>query len=254
MLPVTVASGDAALEAARTAASDGAPIRLVLLDHVLPGEDGRAIASRLHADGAIGAAPCVLMSSMGALPPAVEDEAMGIQARVSKPVIASQLLEAIHGVLTSGAPRAEPRRGPRVGAVLRATRPLHVLIAEDNPFNQRVAIALLERMGHSVVAADNGRLAIEALARERFDVVLMDAQMPELDGFEATRAIRATETADRPRLRIIALTAQAMTGDRERCLAAGADDYVSKPIRFDVLYEALERQSSAARIPVARPR
>jgi CheY-like chemotaxis protein/HPt (histidine-containing phosphotransfer) domain-containing protein len=245
MTPVAVADGDAAVAAARSAAVSGTPFGLALLDHVLPREDGRGIARRLREDGSMGDAPFVLLSSMGASP-AVDDEAIGIRARLSKPVIASRLLEVIQRVL-AGSTRPDAR-GEGALEIVRgiAARPLHILLAEDNAINSRVAVALLEKVGHSVLAVENGRLAIDALAREHFDLVLMDAQMPEMDGFEATRRIRARETADGPRIPIISLTAQAMIGDRERCLAAGADDYVAKPIRPDLLYRALERHGPTA--------
>ena len=117
-------------------------------------------------------------------------------------------------------------------------RPLHVLVAEDNPVNQRVAVRLLERRGYTVVVADDGRAAVERATLERFDLVLMDVQMPVMDGLEATRLLRAGGLTTLP---IIAVTAHAMQGDRERCLDAGTDDYVSKPIRSESLYSAIDR-------------
>ena len=113
-------------------------------------------------------------------------------------------------------------------------------MAEDNPVNQRLAVRLLEKQGYSVMVADNGRAALEAIDQERFDLVLMDVQMPEMDGFEATAAIRGKESATGTRLQIIAMTAHAMKGDEERCLAAGMDGYVSKPIQIQALSRAIE--------------
>jgi PAS domain S-box-containing protein len=127
-----------------------------------------------------------------------------------------------------------------------SARPLRILVAEDNVVNQRVAVSLLERRGHSVALAINGRQAVEAVARERFDIVLMDVQMPEMGGFQATAAIRAAESADGKRLPIIAMTAHSMAGDRERCLEAGMDSYVSKPIDFSLLFEAIEGLTGGA--------
>jgi two-component system sensor histidine kinase/response regulator len=123
--------------------------------------------------------------------------------------------------------------------LLRETR-RRILVAEDNPVNQRLAVGLLEKQGHSVALASNGRAALEAIAREQFDLVFMDVQMPEMDGFEATAAIRGKENAGGMRLQIIAMTAHAMKGDMERCLAAGMDGYVSKPIQVEALTQAIE--------------
>jgi CheY-like chemotaxis protein len=125
-------------------------------------------------------------------------------------------------------------------SVTEAQRPLRVLLAEDNAVNRALVINLLKKRGHSVVVAENGREAVEAHARERFDVVLMDVQMPEVDGFAATAAIREREAASGLHLPIVALTAHAMTGDRERCLAAGMDFYLTKPLLPGALYEILE--------------
>ena len=118
---------------------------------------------------------------------------------------------------------------------------LHILLAEDNTINQRVAVALLQKMGHSVVVAANGQKALQALATEAFNLVLMDVQMPEMDGFAATAAIRAQEQTAGDHIPIIAMTAHAMKGDRERCLNAGMDDYISKPINLQDLKAAIQR-------------
>ena len=142
-----------------------------------------------------------------------------------------------------GASRDASRAAPTGGRPLRAgtgRRTLRLLLAEDNPVNQRLAVRLLEKQGHQVVVAGNGREALAALDGQPFDVVLMDVQMPEMDGFEATAAIRAREPAPAPHIPIIAMTAHAMKGDRERCLEAGMDGYVSKPIRPQELFEVLE--------------
>ncbi|MGA2436302.1 MAG: response regulator, partial [Bryobacteraceae bacterium] len=121
-----------------------------------------------------------------------------------------------------------------------------VLVAEDNPVNQTLAVRLLERKGHTVVVANNGREAVQALDRERFDIVFMDVQMPEMDGFEATAAIRQKETATGAHMPIVAMTAHAMKGDEERCLAAGMDAYISKPIQPGRLYALIETMAKAA--------
>jgi len=120
-------------------------------------------------------------------------------------------------------------------------RRLHILLAEDNAVNQRLAVRLLEKRGHTVMAVGNGQEALDALLHQHFDLVLMDVQMPEMDGFEATAAIREHEQYSGSRMPIIAMTAHAMQGDRERCLAAGMDDYVVKPMKPADLYAAIER-------------
>jgi len=139
-------------------------------------------------------------------------------------------------------PDAAPR--PAAPTSRPATVPLRVLLAEDNPVNQRLAVAILSKRGHTVVVAGDGRQAVEAYERERFDVALMDVQMPELNGFEATAKIREQEKSTGDRLPIIALTAHAMTGDRERCLASGMDDYLAKPLNATALVETVERHGS----------
>jgi two-component system sensor histidine kinase/response regulator len=163
---------------------------------------------------------------------------VGIAARLMKPTKQSELfdtMQAVLGLSAEGSPRpAEPE-----AAV--CARPLRILLAEDSVINQRVACALLGRQGHVVTVASNGRHAVEKSATGNFDVVLMDVQMPELDGFEATAAIRAREKQTGEHLPIIAMTAHAIKGDRERCLEAGMDDYVSKPIQVTALYKALAR-------------
>jgi len=119
-------------------------------------------------------------------------------------------------------------------------RPLHLLLAEDNPVNAKLATRLLEKRGHSVTVVTNGRQAVEAVAQDRFDAVLMDVQMPEMDGLEATAAIRAQERESGGHLPIVAMTAHAMKEDKERCLAAGMDGYISKPIKAQRLFEVIE--------------
>jgi CheY-like chemotaxis protein len=160
--------------------------------------------------------------------------------------------EELRGVLVQAAARdaaapaaAEPARGAEP-----ATRPLRVLVAEDTPVNQRLAQRLLERLGHSCVVVDDGQAAVEAYRRERFDVVLMDVQMPVMNGFEATAAIREVEKAEGRRAGIVALTAHALQGYRERCLEAGMDDYLSKPVRRPDLVNVLARIASTPAAPV----
>jgi CheY-like chemotaxis protein/HPt (histidine-containing phosphotransfer) domain-containing protein len=171
-----------------------------------------------------------------------EDRAL-FAAHLAKPVRSSQLFDALIGVMADSdrvAVVARTDQQPAFDPGMASRHPLRILLAEDNVVNQKLATRLLERMGYRIDVASNGLEAVESVARQRYDVVLMDIQMPELDGMEATRRIIASHpTDDRPT--IVAMTANAMDGDREMCLAAGMDDYVSKPIRVAELTEALRR-------------
>jgi two-component system sensor histidine kinase/response regulator len=162
---------------------------------------------------------------------------LGVASYLTKPVTQAELIDAI--LLAIGkAIEIEP--AVATAPIPRAATSLRILVAEDNPINRAVAAGILEKRGHSLMHAGNGREAVEAVARETFDLILMDGQMPEMDGFEATRRIRELEEATGAHTRIVAMTAHAMAGDRERCLAAGMDDYVSKPLRKEDLLRALE--------------
>jgi CheY-like chemotaxis protein len=158
-----------------------------------------------------------------------------------KPINQKQLLETICGSLQkSDVTQTRPALLTR-HSIRESARGLNILLAEDNLIGQKLAVSLIQRMGHKVSIAQNGIQAIEAIEREKFDIILMDVQMPEMDGLEATQAIRERESlTGRPRIPIIAMTAYAMAGDRDRCLEAGMDGYVSKPINAQELFEAIE--------------
>jgi CheY-like chemotaxis protein len=165
-----------------------------------------------------------------------------VAAYLTKPIRQSDLLNAVLTVLS--APARQPERSPPPGHRLlgskTAPRRLRLLLAEDNAINQKLALRLLEKRGHAVTVVSTGKEALAALAEQRFDAVLMDVQMPEMDGFEATAAIRARERETGGHVPIIAMTAHAMKGDRELCLAAGMDGYISKPLQASELFEAIE--------------
>jgi len=173
---------------------------------------------------------------------------LGMAAYLVKPVKAGELRKAISRALgtesiADGATVAPPPTDP-------ITRPLRILLAEDNAINQRVAIRMLEPFGHTIVIVNHGGEAVAAVSRERFDVILMDVQMPEVDGLEATRLIRLGELSGGHRTPIVAMTAHAMTGDRDRCLAAGMDEYLSKPVHRDDLVALLTRIAGVPNGPV----
>ncbi|HEX2755293.1 MAG TPA: response regulator [Candidatus Limnocylindrales bacterium] len=220
-----------ALDLATVAPADFAA---VLSDYRMPDLDGAGLAAAIHAAAMPSPPPVVILSSAGQR----ERDAPGVAAFLSKPVKPGPLRDAVVAVLTGHAVQeaVRPERSatdPELGV----RHPLRILLAEDNAVNQKLALRLLERMGYTADVAVNGLEAIEALERAPYDVVLMDVQMPELDGLEASRRIRSRWPDGN--LRIVAMTANAMEGDRDACIAAGMDDYVSKPIRPDELAAAL---------------
>ena len=249
MRPTSVDSGAAALRALAEASANQQPFALVLLDANMPEMDGFEVARRIGATPDLGGATIMMLSSSGQYDEGNKAREVGIATHLTKPVDQRELLSAIGRVLA----REPGQRAVLPSSMLPAELPerrLHVLLAEDNAVNQRLAASLLERRGHKVTIAANGREAVAAVAAQAFDVVLMDVQMPEMGGFEATTAIRALE-ADRhaPRMPIIAMTAHAMKGDRERCLAAGMDEYLTKPLdprQLCALVEQMANGSGAA--------
>jgi CheY-like chemotaxis protein len=245
MRPTAVESGPAALASLKAAHHVGNPIPLVLLDAHMPGMDGWTVAAQLQQDLALMGATIMMLSSGGQRGDAARCREMGITAYLMKPVTQADLWDAILAVLGTTAPAPERTLVTR-HIVREARRHLRILVAEDNVVNQRLAMRLLEKQGHSVAVVDNGRAALATLAQQPFDLVLMDVQMPEMDGLETATAIRAQEHGTGRHLPIIALTAHVMEGDQARCLAAGSDAYVPKPIKADVLYAAIDRLCSYA--------
>ena len=253
---VAADGGVAGLRAATEAVAAGHPFDLVLLDANMPGMDGFAVAAAISEHPDLAGATVMMLTSSGQFGDHARCREVGISCYLTKPVYAADLLQGIRAALT-GRPSARPVV-PRRTAAATTERPQRILLAEDNVVNQRVAIGLLQRRGHQVTVANNGREAVDAVAKQTFDLVLMDLQMPIMGGFEATAAIREAEKATGGRLRIIAMTAHAMSGDRDKCLEAGMDGYVSKPIDPAKLFAAIESdacvEEAASPAPAPAPR
>ncbi|HEY8549320.1 MAG TPA: response regulator [Vicinamibacterales bacterium] len=233
------ASGQSALGELRAAAQRGTPYMLAFLDAHMPEMNGLEVARAIRSDSGIADTCLVMMTS---LHPAAAEElrAAGLQATLTKPVKQAQLLQCLTGLLGVDAPPAPNRpAAPRQPPAEPVPDRGHVLVVEDNYVNQRVATAQLARLGFSADIVSNGREAVQAALSGRYDLVLMDCQMPELDGYAATQAIRARERGSRTI--IIAMTAHALEGERDRCLRAGMDDYLSKPIQLDALRAMLDK-------------
>ena len=248
MKPVAAPNGPAAMEALQRAHKNGTPFRLVLLDGHMPGMDGFEVAARVKQDPQLHGAEVILLTSAGRSEDVARAKAVGVAAALSKPVKQSELWDAI--VTALNVPGQQKTRGASPSAAARtrarAQQPLRVLLAEDNPVNQEVALRLLERRGHSVIVAENGKQALTAIERHKFDLVLMDVQMPEMGGLEATQLIREKEKSTGEHLPILAMTAHAMQGDRERCIAAGMDGYLAKPIDPKSFLQTVEGISQRA--------
>jgi PAS domain S-box-containing protein len=241
MKPTAVAGAREALEELRRAARAGEPYPLVLLDSQMPDIDGFALAEQIRAQPELVGATIMMAVSSDRQGGAERCREAGISACLMKPLKQSELLNTILDLMSAKEGRrpstvVEP---PEPSAGAGTERRLRILLAEDNMVNQRLAMRILEKRGHAVVMACNGKEALAVLERELFDLVLMDLEMPEMGGFEATAHIRRREQGTGRHVPILALTAHAMKGDRERCLAAGMDGYVAKPIQARELYQAI---------------
>ncbi len=240
MEPVLVDGARLGIKAMEEAKRTGKPFALVLLDFQMPDMDGFELAATIQKRPDLKGSTIMMLSSTGQRGDATRCKELGVAGYLTKPVRQSILLEAIHVALNGPASSRTERPLVTQHSLREGHRPLRILLAEDNIVNRTLIVRLLQKRGHQVVIAENGREALEAHARETFDAVLMDVQMPEMDGFEATAEIRKHELVSGKHLPIIALTAHAMTGDRERCLAAGMDGYLTKPISPVELYDALD--------------
>ena len=227
----------------------GLPFDIVLIDAHLGGSGGFALASEVKKERAFGAPEIVMLTSFGVPGETAQCHKIGVNSFVTKPVDRMDLFRALTKVVaTAGQLKTAVSPAPAQKDVVSGAQ-LTILLAEDNRVNQVVATRLLEKRGHTVIVAENGKAAVEAVEKQHFDLVLMDVQMPEMDGLEATAAIRAREVAGR-HLPIIAMTASAMLGDRERCLEWGMDGYLTKPLNIQELYQTVE---TVVKLPATEP-
>ena len=240
MKPILAASGWAAIAALRRAQGAQQPVPLVLMDAQMPQLDGFGTAAKIKQDPELLSPTIVMLTSGGQRGDADRCREVGISAYLTKPVRQQELREAILKVLGLRQKAEEDRTLITRHTLAEARVHLHILLAEDNVINQQLTVRTLTKRGHEVTVVENGKLAVEALEKQSFDIVLMDVQMPKMDGLEATIAIRHREVSTGKHVPIIAITAHAMKGDRESCLAAGMDAYISKPVHIEELLQVTE--------------
>jgi len=249
MRPAAASDGQSALALLRQARSAGLPFGLMILDCHMPEMDGFMLVEAIQKSPELAGLTTIMLTSGGQRGDGQRCKELGIAAYLIKPVLQSDLLETVLRVLGSRPDTAKPVQVVTRHTLREGKMPLRILLAEDNVVNQRLAVRLLEKQGHMVVVAGDGAKALEALDRSPFDVVLMDVQMPVMGGVEATAAIREKEKISGNRIPIVAMTAHAMAGDRQRFLDNGMDAYVSKPIHSQELFEAIETALSPAATP-----
>ena len=242
------ANAEEALGVLRAGAQSGIPYKLAVLDLCMPGTDGLELARLIRADPALGAIKLIILCALGERLSEDDLRSLKVEAYLVKPVKQDALLRVLVNTLAVSRPPVSVAVARPAFETDSPAGALRILLAEDNPVNQKVALRQLEKLGYSADLAKNGVEVLEALSRKTYDVILMDCQMPEMDGYEATRRIRSLP-GDRSRIPIIAMTANAMQGDREECLRVGMDDYISKPVRNSELLEKL--QSVAVLQPLA---
>ena len=243
--------GETALISLRAAVEEGDPFELAILDMQMPGMDGEMLGREIKEDRSIRETLLVMMTSAGSRGDAARMQEIGFSAYINKPLKPSQLYDCLVTVLGGREDQEDSRPQPMVtrhSIAEERKRKTRILVAEDNPTNQKVVLAILAKLGYRADAVANGQEALKALATVPYDLVLMDVQMPEMDGFEATQKIRDAKSKVRNhQIPIIAITAHAMKGDREKCLEAGMDDYVSKPVNPQDLAEAINRRLGAVK-------
>jgi PAS domain S-box-containing protein len=248
MVPASAAGAREALVLIARAREAGEPYDLVLADAHMPDVDGFALVEQIRHDPSLDSVVVMMLTSGDRPEDMTRCDRLGIAAYLLKPIKQSELLEAVELALGMTAPA--DKRSPSDES-RRRIGPLHILLVEDSLINQKLAVALLEGEGHRVTVVHNGRQAIDALDEGRFDLVVMDVQMPEMDGLEATARIRAKQRQHGSRTPILAMTAYALKGDRQRCLEAGMDGYIAKPIRAEELFDAIESLLGGPDAPAA---
>ncbi len=241
----SVASGQEGLARLHAAHAEGRPYRIAIVDILMPAMDGIEVTRRIRSDAALARVAVIVVTSLGTREDADRAREAGALRSLTKPARAAQLHAALAAALAAEtAVPAAPAATARVAEPLRPG--IRVLLAEDNAVNQEIASRQLKKLGVEADVVDNGRAAVEALARGRYDVVLMDCQMPAMDGFAATAEVRRREAKTGRHMPIVAMTASAMAGDREQCIRAGMDDYLSKPTKLEELQDVLARWAGAA--------
>jgi PAS domain S-box-containing protein len=249
MRPTSAAGAEAALSILKDAKEAGKPFSLMIVDRHMPGIDGFMLVEQILESPELSGLTTIMLTSGGQRGDGLRCRELGIAAYLIKPALQSELMEALLKVLSARMTPVESKPLITRHTLREGRQPLRVLLAEDNPVNQRLAARLLEKYGHVVVLAGDGAQALEAIAREDFDVILMDVQMPGMDGVQATKAIRKKEQITGTHMPIIAMTAHAMAGDRQRFLGAGMDGYISKPIHARELLEAMENCLKSGTVP-----
>ena len=250
MKPTTVDGGEMALARMEEACAHGESFPLILLDAMMPEMDGFSVAETIKQNPSLAGATIMMLSSAGQAEDAARCRDLGIDCYLTKPVKQSELLDSILNVMSIGSSSRTTAQHTVETTVVTGSGFLNVLLTEDNHVNQVVATKILEKRGHRVVLANNGQEALDALEKEDFDIVLMDIQMPVMSGFETTTAIRKREEDTGKHQTIIAMTAHAMKGDRERCLEGGMDSYISKPVDPDELFRIIESFTTEIGSPV----
>ncbi len=238
MVPTSVSGARDAFRLLQQAQREGHPYSLLLTDANMPGQDGFSLAQQVKQDADLSETTVIMLTSGGRPGEIARSEQLGIAAYLLKPVKQAELFDAIVASLGLASGTDDAWAAPLSERSLKLP-PLRILLVEDSLVNQKLAVGLLKKHDHTVDVANHGKEAVEFSASQDFDLILMDVQMPEMDGFEATRIIREREKREGGHVPIIAMTAHALTGDRQRCLAAGMDEYVAKPIRLEDLLVAI---------------
>jgi len=236
-----VGSGQKALDILEQAKNAGQTFALLLIDSQMPEMDGFSLAEKIKQNPDFSKTTIVMLTSSGIRGDAARCRNLGISAYLTKPINQPELLDAI--MLALGRIPKEKYKAPLITRhyIRESRQRLRILLADDNIINKKVAVHLLEKQGHIVTAADNGKEVLSAYKKDNFNLIIMDVQMTKMDGFEATAAIRKKEKISGFHIPIIAMTAHAMKGDRERCIEAGMDDYIAKPLKSEDLYKTIDR-------------